>query len=387
VVGRARIYVCGRHAVRRDAPRARRHLRLGRRGGPAAAPARRAGRGLPQRHRRRRRAVRAAARGGRAVRPLRRGAAVPLRARHGRPRASGAGARAARAQLRRAGRRAGLGAARERPRLRRRRQRLLPRAARRRARTGLLRDEAEQLLARNGGRTDDPHKADALDQAVWQASGPGEPAWPSPWGPGRPGWHAECTAMALSTYGPSLDLHAGGADLRFPHHAYEAAQAEAATGVAPFARSWLHVGHRPADGEKMAKSTGQPRVRRRSRRAHQRPGRPHAAARPAYATPGTTPTRRWRPPASAWTRSAPRRARRRESGPPPRRSSRRWSTTWTSPARWTSPSRTAGRRPATSSRCWRSEVCVTSAEEPPPARVHVDLVAAAAEASRCPSCP
>ena len=121
---------------------------------------------------------------------------------------------------------------------------------------GLLRDEAEKLLAANGGRNDDPAKADVLDQAVWQASGPGEPAWPSPWGPGRPGWHAECTAMALSTYGPSLDLHAGGADLRFPHHAYEAAQAEAATGVAPFARSWLHVGTVRLAGEKMAKSTG-----------------------------------------------------------------------------------------------------------------------------------
>jgi cysteinyl-tRNA synthetase len=121
---------------------------------------------------------------------------------------------------------------------------------------GLLRDEAEQLLAANGGRTDDPHKDDPLDQAVWQSSAEGEPSWPSPWGPGRPGWHAECTAMALSTYGPALDLHAGGADLRFPHHAYESAQAEAATGVTPFARSWLHVGTVRLSGEKMAKSTG-----------------------------------------------------------------------------------------------------------------------------------
>ena len=121
---------------------------------------------------------------------------------------------------------------------------------------GLLRDEAEQLLAANGGRNDDPAKQDVLDQAVWQRSGPDEPAWPSPWGPGRPGWHAECTAMALSTYGSSLDLHAGGADLRFPHHAYEAAQAESATGVTPFARSWLHVGTVRLEGEKMAKSLG-----------------------------------------------------------------------------------------------------------------------------------
>jgi cysteinyl-tRNA synthetase len=123
-------------------------------------------------------------------------------------------------------------------------------------RAGLDRAEALALLAANGGRTDDPAKRDPLDQAVWQPSVDGEPAWPSPWGPGRPGWHAECTAMALSTYGPALDLHAGGADLRFPHHAYESAQAEAATGVVPFARSWMHVGTVQLDGAKMAKSTG-----------------------------------------------------------------------------------------------------------------------------------
>ncbi|MCU1673196.1 MAG: Cysteine--tRNA ligase [Frankiales bacterium] len=123
-------------------------------------------------------------------------------------------------------------------------------------RSGIFRDEAVELLRQNGGRVDDPNKRDPLDQAVWQPSVEGEPAWPSPWGPGRPGWHAECTAMALSTYGPALDLHAGGADLRFPHHAYEAAQAEAATGVTPFARSWLHVGTVRLGGEKMAKSTG-----------------------------------------------------------------------------------------------------------------------------------
>ncbi|MCY7363757.1 MAG: cysteine--tRNA ligase [Frankiaceae bacterium] len=121
---------------------------------------------------------------------------------------------------------------------------------------GLLRDEALRLLADNGGRVDDPAKADPLDQAVWQTSTGDEPSWPSPWGPGRPGWHAECTAMALSTYGSSVDLHAGGADLRFPHHAYEAAQAEAATGVTPFARAWLHVGTVRIGGQKMAKSTG-----------------------------------------------------------------------------------------------------------------------------------
>ena len=123
-------------------------------------------------------------------------------------------------------------------------------------RAGLTREQALEQLAGAGGRLDDPAKRDPLDQAVWQRSEPGEPAWPSPWGEGRPGWHAECTAMALSTYGSALDLHAGGADLRFPHHAYETAQAEAATGVTPFARAWLHVGLVSRDGEKMAKSTG-----------------------------------------------------------------------------------------------------------------------------------
>ena len=121
---------------------------------------------------------------------------------------------------------------------------------------GLADDTAEQLLRDHGGRLDDPAKRHPFDQAVWQRSSGEEPAWPSPWGPGRPGWHAECTAMALSTLGPSLDLHAGGADLRFPHHAFETAQAEAATGVRPFARAWMHVGTVQTKGEKMAKSTG-----------------------------------------------------------------------------------------------------------------------------------
>jgi cysteinyl-tRNA synthetase len=123
-------------------------------------------------------------------------------------------------------------------------------------RAGVDREAALTMLTDNGGRNDDPAKRDPLDQAVWQASTGDEPAWPSPWGPGRPGWHAECTAMALSTYGATVDLHAGGADLRFPHHAYESAQAEAVTGVVPFARSWLHVGTVRVDGQKMAKSTG-----------------------------------------------------------------------------------------------------------------------------------
>ena len=124
------------------------------------------------------------------------------------------------------------------------------------ARNALSRDLALAACARFGENPDDPQKEDALDVPVWRASAADDPSWPSPWGPGRPGWHAECTAMVLRTFGSSLDIHAGGADLAFPHHAFEAAQAEAATGVAPFARAWMHVGTVMVDGEKMAKSTG-----------------------------------------------------------------------------------------------------------------------------------
>ena len=121
---------------------------------------------------------------------------------------------------------------------------------------GIGREEAVSLANERGGHLDDPNKDDPLDAALWVRSIGDEPAWPSPWAPGRPGWHAECTAMALTTFGATVDLHAGGADLVFPHHAYEAAQAEAFTGVRPFARSWMHVGSVMAGGQKMAKSTG-----------------------------------------------------------------------------------------------------------------------------------
>lgn len=104
---------------------------------------------------------------------------------------------------------------------------------------------------------DDPDKDDPLDVAVWQASQPDDDvSWPSPWGEGRPGWHAECAAMVLALYGPSVDIHCGGGDLAYPHHACEAALAEAATGVRPFARSWLRAGLVSLDGAKMAKSSG-----------------------------------------------------------------------------------------------------------------------------------
>ena len=122
--------------------------------------------------------------------------------------------------------------------------------------SGLDRDTALRLSAEYGGLPDDPAKRDPLDVAVWQAAEPGHPAWDSPWGRGRPGWHAECAAMALSVFGAAVDVHAGGADLRFPHHAYHAAMAEAFTGVRPYARAWLHAGTVRVGGAKMAKSTG-----------------------------------------------------------------------------------------------------------------------------------
>lgn len=98
-------------------------------------------------------------------------------------------------------------------------------------------------------------KRNPLDFALWKASKPGEPSWPSPWGPGRPGWHLECSAMSMKYLGDSFDLHGGGLDLIFPHHENEIAQSEAATGK-PFARAFLHNGFVNIRKEKMSKSEG-----------------------------------------------------------------------------------------------------------------------------------
>ena len=101
----------------------------------------------------------------------------------------------------------------------------------------------------------DERKRDPRDFALWKSSKPGEPSWPSPWGPGRPGWHIECSAMAAKYVGDSFDIHGGGEDLIFPHHECEIAQSEAATG-ARFARYWLHNGMVNLGAEKMSKSLG-----------------------------------------------------------------------------------------------------------------------------------
>jgi L-cysteine:1D-myo-inositol 2-amino-2-deoxy-alpha-D-glucopyranoside ligase len=120
----------------------------------------------------------------------------------------------------------------------------------------LDRNQMLALAAQNGGNPDDPNKRDPLDFVLWQPSAPDEPAWESLWGPGRPGWHIECSALALRELGTTVDIHGGGSDLIFPHHECEAAQSEAATGERPFVRHWMHVGMVRLGGEKMSKSLG-----------------------------------------------------------------------------------------------------------------------------------
>ncbi len=121
-------------------------------------------------------------------------------------------------------------------------------------------DTYAQLLAEaneHGNDPNDPRKRDPLDFLLWRAQAqPDEPAWASPWGPGRPGWHIECTAMATRYLGPTIDIHGGGTDLIFPHHSSEIVQSENATGVRPYVREWMHVSMVALDGEKMSKSKG-----------------------------------------------------------------------------------------------------------------------------------
>ena len=119
----------------------------------------------------------------------------------------------------------------------------------------LDRDEMLELAAERGGNPDDPAKRDPLDFVLWQPSAEDEPAWDSLWGPGRPGWHIECSALALRELGTTIDLHGGGADLIFPHHECESVQSRSATG-APFVRHWMHQAMVRMDGEKMSKSLG-----------------------------------------------------------------------------------------------------------------------------------
>lgn len=122
--------------------------------------------------------------------------------------------------------------------------------------SGYDRDEMVRLFRERGGDPDRPGKADPLDALLWRSARPGEPSWPSPFGPGRPGWHIECSAIALDRIGFGFDVQGGGADLVFPHHEFSAAHAQAQVGHGRFARNYVHAGMIGLDGEKMSKSLG-----------------------------------------------------------------------------------------------------------------------------------
>jgi len=118
----------------------------------------------------------------------------------------------------------------------------------------LSRQELDDMISRSSAEEGD--KESPLDFALWKAAKPGEPFWPSPWGQGRPGWHIECSAMALKYLGKTIDIHGGGQDLIFPHHENEITQSESFTGTVPFVRHWLHNGLLQMGENKMSKSLG-----------------------------------------------------------------------------------------------------------------------------------
>lgn len=121
--------------------------------------------------------------------------------------------------------------------------------------SGYTREQMLQFARERGGDVDNPAKRDPLDFVLWQPSASDEPAWDAVWGAGRPGWHIECSALALRELGETIDLHGGGSDLIFPHHECERAQSESVTGQ-PFVRHWMHVAMVFKDGAKMSKSLG-----------------------------------------------------------------------------------------------------------------------------------
>ncbi len=122
--------------------------------------------------------------------------------------------------------------------------------------SGYDRETMARLFAERGGDPDRPGKRDPLDALLWRAERPGEPAWPSPFGPGRPGWHIECAAIAVNRLGTEFDIQGGGSDLIYPHHEYSAAHGEALVAGRRFARHYVHTGMIGLDGEKMSKSKG-----------------------------------------------------------------------------------------------------------------------------------
>jgi L-cysteine:1D-myo-inositol 2-amino-2-deoxy-alpha-D-glucopyranoside ligase len=120
----------------------------------------------------------------------------------------------------------------------------------------LSRQEMLPIANERGNNPDDPHKRHPLDFVLWQAQSAGEPAWESPWGPGRPGWHIECSTLAQRFLGQTVDIHGGGSDLMFPHHESEIAQAECTMGQEPFTRWWFHTAMVQLKGRKISKSLG-----------------------------------------------------------------------------------------------------------------------------------
>jgi L-cysteine:1D-myo-inositol 2-amino-2-deoxy-alpha-D-glucopyranoside ligase len=122
--------------------------------------------------------------------------------------------------------------------------------------SGLDRERMTALFAERGGDPERAGKKDPLDALLWLAARPGEPAWDSPLGRGRPGWHVECAAIALDRLGTTIDVQGGGSDLLFPHHEHSALEAGALTGERPFAQAYVHAGMVGLDGEKMSKSRG-----------------------------------------------------------------------------------------------------------------------------------
>jgi len=120
----------------------------------------------------------------------------------------------------------------------------------------LSRGEMLPLALERGSKPEMPGRRDPLDFVLWQPSLPDEPAWASPWGPGRPGWHIECSAMSTAYLGNHFEIHGGGGDLAFPHHESEIAQSEAATGERPFVEWWMHAGMLHYENDKMSKSLG-----------------------------------------------------------------------------------------------------------------------------------
>jgi L-cysteine:1D-myo-inositol 2-amino-2-deoxy-alpha-D-glucopyranoside ligase len=122
--------------------------------------------------------------------------------------------------------------------------------------SGLDREAMLALFGERGGDPERPGKKDPLDCLLWLAARPGEPSWESPYGPGRPGWHIECVAIALSFLGMGFDVQGGGSDLAFPHHEMGASEAQVLVGQNPYARAYVHAGMVGLDGEKMSKSKG-----------------------------------------------------------------------------------------------------------------------------------